>query len=214
MADLISQDIFDRLPEQFQRRARAISARVSELRRLLAPCDIAAIADAAVRLQGQLRWQPETDHDAFGAEFKSACADLPEWAVSEAANDFLAGRVENHTGQFMPTCAEFARHARSIIAPFRAEMSILRREAEHLFCRAEDEKRRARVAIERADPAVKERVKRMVAEARSGAPVIMARSHTQLTAKEQEVLDAMKKQPVYPSKIEQSRFVARRGGAA
>lgn len=206
MADVISKDIFDRLPERYQRRAREIASRVAELKRLMARCDVTAIADAAGRLQGQLRWQPETDHEAFGAEFKTACADLPEWAVSEATNDFLAGRVENHTGQYMPTCAEFARHARTIVAPFLSEMSILRREAEHLFVRAEDERRRAVIALQRADPAVKNRVKQMMTAARAGAPVVLGSVKTAITDETQEKLDALKKKPEFRSKIHETRL--------
>jgi hypothetical protein len=207
MADLVSQDIFDRLPERYQRRAREISARVGELKALLKRCDIPAIVDAAVRLQGQLRWQPETDHESFGSEFKTSCADLPEWAISEAANDFLAGRVDNHTGQFMPTCAEFARHARLIIRPFHAEMSILRREAEQLFERAEDERRRQIIELERQDPNQRRRIRAMIDEAVKGsAKQISAIPHTPIDEKTQAQLDALKlPQRDHVSKIPQTK---------
>ncbi|MGQ3295855.1 MAG: hypothetical protein ACT6U0_27120, partial [Shinella sp.] len=193
MADLISADMFDRLPERYQRRAREISARVAELRVLLARCDAEAIADAAGRLQGQLRWQPETDHEAFGREFRPACADLLEWAVSEATNDFLSGRIENHTGQFMPSCAEFARHARAIIAPFIGEMNGLRNEAERLFERAEDEARRAALAVERADPAVRTRVRVLLTAAKAGAPLpVTGRAHIGTSPETQAEMDKLR----------------------
>ncbi len=208
MADLIPSDEFNRLPERYQRRAREISARVGELRTLLARCDVATIADAAGRLQGQLRWQTETDHEAFGREFRAACADLPEWAVSEATNDFLAGRVENHTGQFMPTCAEFARHARAIIAPFIGEKNGLRNEAERLFERAEDDARRAALAVERADPAVKARVRGLLAAAKAGAPLpVTSRTHTGITAEAQSEMDKLRVRRPQVSKLEDSRLV-------
>lgn len=207
MADLVSQDIFDRLPARYQRRAREISARVAEIRMLLKRCEVDAIVTAAVRLQGQLRWQPETDHEAFGQEFKAACADLPEWAISEAANDFLAGKVENHTGQFMPTCAEFAKHARSIIRPFLTEMSVLRREAEKLLERAEDERRREIIAIERQDPKRKERVRGMIEDAvRGSARALPPATHKPPNEETQARLDAMKvTRPQPESKIPQTR---------
>lgn len=207
MADLVSQDIFDRLPARYQRRARDISARVAEIRMLIRRCEVDAIVTAAVRLQGQLRWQPETDHEAFGQEFKAACADLPEWAISEAANDFLAGKVENHTGQFMPTCAEFAKHARLIIRPFLTEMSVLRREAEKLLERAEDERRREIIAIERQDPKRKERVRGMIEDAvRGSARDLPLAAHKPPNDEIQARLDAMKAaRPQPESKIPQTR---------
>lgn len=208
MADLIPSDVFNRLPERYQRRAREISGRVSELRVLLARCDAEAIADAAGRLQGQLRWQPETDHEAFGREFKIACCDLPEWAVSEATNDFLAGRVANHTGQFMPSCAEFARHARSIVAPFVGEMSGLRNEAERLFERAEDEARRTAIAIERADPVVRGRIRALLAAAKAGAPLaVNGRSHAAPLPEVQAEMDKLRVRRPHLSKLLDTRLV-------
>lgn len=208
MVDLVPNDIFDRLPERYQRRARDIATRVSELKLLLKRCELGAIVDAATRLQGQLRWQPETDHEAFGAEFRIACEDLPEWAVSEATNDFLAGRVANHTGQYMPTCAEFARHARSVVLPFMSEMSILRREAERLFDRAEDERRRDQIAIERARPGHREWVRQLAKSVTAGAPAISAKPHSSIDEETQARLDAMKA-PIHqpPSKLSQTSIV-------
>lgn len=207
MADLVSQDIFDRLPERYQRRAREISTRVAEIKTVLRRCEVQAIVSAAVRLQGQLRWQPDTDDEAFGPEFKASCLDLPEWAVSEATNDFLAGRVDNHTGQFMPTCAEFARHARSIIRPFQAEMSILRREAEQLFERAKDERRRQIIELERQDPNQRRRIRAMIEEAVKGsAKQISAMPHTPIDGKTQAQIDALKlPQRDHVSKIPQTK---------
>lgn len=208
MAELVPGDTFDRLPERYQRRARDIATRVSELKLLLKRCDIGAIVDAATRLQGQLRWQPETDHESFGAEFRIACEDLPEWAVSEATNDFLGGRVANHTGQFMPTCAEFARHARTIIAPFIGEMNGLRNEAERLFERAEDEARRAAIAIERADPAVRARIRVMLAAAKAGAPLpVTGRVHIGASPETKAEMDKLRVRRPHVSKLPETRLV-------
>ncbi len=208
MHDLVPKDIFDRLPEQYRRRARQIAARVAEIDRLLEPGKPIAVRDAALRICGQLRPQPEIKVDEFAAEFRAACADLPEWVVSEAANDYLAGRVENHTGQFVPTCAEFARHARSIVRPFAAERAGLRNEAERLFQRAEDDRRRELIAIERADPSVRKRVAAMVRKATAGASVISTdHRHGGTDDETQARLDALKRQPAEPkSKISQSRI--------
>ena len=207
MAELVPSDIFDRLPERYQRRARDIAARVSELKLLLKRCELGAIVDAATRLQGQLRWQPETDHEAFGAEFRIACEDLPEWAISEATNDFLAGRVPNHTGQYMPTCAEFARHARSVVLPFLTEMSLLRREAEQLFERAEDERRRAEIAIERAKPGHREWVRNLAKSVSAGAPRVGGKPHA-TNPEMQSRIDALKvKREPPPSKLDQTSIV-------
>ncbi|WP_296014306.1 hypothetical protein [uncultured Agrobacterium sp.] len=206
MFDLIAKDQFDRLPERYRERARQIALRVQEIDRLLAPAAAETVRDTALRLIGQFRPQPGMDVAGFGREFRGVCADLPEWAVCEAANDFMAGRVANHTGQFVPTCAEFGKQARAIIAPFHAERYALRIEASRLFDRAADEKRRALIAIERADPAVKARVRAIVAEARAGTPVKLSRPHGAISAQAQAVLDAMKKTQQHPSKISQTRI--------
>jgi hypothetical protein len=207
MRDLIPQDVFDRLPEQFRIRARQIAHRVTEIDRLLQPCSLDALREAGRRLHGQLRPQPEINVEDYAREFKAACADLPDWAVSEATNDFLAGRVENHTGQFMPTCAEFARHARSIIAPFRGERSGLRREAEKLFERAEDERRRQVIALERQDPKHLTRIRELKDRVLKGAPrSLSAAPHSRIAPEEQARLDALKRpRPEPVSKIPQSR---------
>jgi hypothetical protein len=207
MHDLIEQDKFDRLPERFRQRARDIAYRVGEIDRLLKRCQPPAIMDAAIRLRGQLRPQPGIEISDFVEEFRQACGDLPEWAISEATNDYLGGRVENHTGQFMPTCAEFAKHARSIVAPFVGERAGLRREAEKLFERAEDERRRAEIAVERAKPGHREWVRDLAKSVSAGAPRIASKPHT--TSPEMQArIDALKvkREPV-PSKLDQTSIV-------
>lgn len=202
MLEIVSQDIFDRLPERYRRRAREIGARVAEIDALLQPCNTGAIRDAALRLCGQLRPQPDVKIEEFADEFRLACSDLPEWVVSEATNDFLAGRVENHTGQFMPTCAEFARHARSIVSPFIGEKYGLRNEAERLMERAEDEARRAAIAIERADPGVQERVRCMLAKAKAGAPVLpTGRAHIGISQDARAEMDKYRRRTEHVSKL-------------
>jgi hypothetical protein len=208
MADLVPADIFERLPERYRRRAREIAARVSEIDMMLRRCDTGALRDAAVRLRGQLRPQPDVVMVDFAREFKTACGDLPEWAVSEATNDFLAGRVENHTGQFMPTCAEFARHARAIIAPFIGEKSGLRNEAERLFERAQDEARRAALAVERADPAVRARVRVMLATAKAGAPLpVTGRAHIGTSPETKAEINKLRVRRPHVSKLPETRLV-------
>jgi hypothetical protein len=212
MADLVAKDAFDRLPETYRRRAREIAARVREIDALMAPCNLDAIRDAVIRLRRQLRPQPDTDPAGIADGFKEHCRDLPEWALSEATNDFLAGRVDNHTGQFMPTCAEFAKRARSIMLPFLSERAALRIEASKLVERAEDEHRRHLIAIERQDPAVRQRVATMVEEATSGMVKGALRAeHGRLTDQTRAKLDALRKPRGFVSKIEQTKIV--RGGA-
>lgn len=208
MHDLVSEDQFDRLPERYRRRAREIGQRVGEIDRLLQHCKPAAIRDAAIRLCGQLRPQPGVEIGDFAEEFRQACADLPEWAVSESTNDFLGGRVDNHTGQFMPTCAEFAKHARSITAPFWGERVHLRREAEKLFERAEDERRRDQIAIERAKPGHREWVRNLARSVTAGAPVLTSHRHGSTDPEIQARLDALKpKRPEPESKLPQTSIV-------
>lgn len=208
MRDLIEQDKFDRLPERYRQRARDIAHRVAEIDRLLKRCQPPAIMDAAIRLRGQLRPQPGIEIADFAEEFRQACADLPEWAVSEATNDFLSGRVENHTGQFMPTCAEFAKHARSIVAPFFGERAGLRREAEKLFERAEDERRRAELAVERAKPGHREWVRNLARSVTAGTPQITSKPHNAKDPEMQARIDALKvKRAAPPSKLAQTSIV-------
>jgi hypothetical protein len=212
MHDLVSKDQFDRLPERYRQRARDIACRVGEIDRLIEHCKPAAIRDAAIRLRGQLRPQPGIEIGDFAEEFRQACGDLPEWAVSEATNDFLAGRVENHTGQFMPTCAEFAKHARSIVAPFYGERVGLRREAQMLFQRAEDERRRDEIAVERAKPGHREWVRNLAKSVTAGSPAITSRAHSAADPEMQAQIDALKPKREAPaSKLSQTRIVQSRG---
>ena len=207
MHDLVPKDQFDRLPERYRQRARDIAFRVGEIDRLTARCKPTAIRDAAIRLCGQLRPQPGIEITDFAEEFRQACADLPEWAISEATNDYLGGRVENHTGQFMPTCAEFAKHARSIIAPFLGERAGLRREAEKLFERAEDDRRRAEIAVENAKPGHREWVRQLARSVSAGAPKLASKKHNTLDPAKQAKLDALKSPPrEHVSKIPQTRI--------
>ena len=211
MYDIVSEDIFDRLPERYRHRARSIAERVAEIDRLIQRCKPVAIRDAAIRLRGQLRPQPGIEIGDFADEFRQACADLPEWAISEATNDYLGGKVENHTGQFMPTCAEFAKHARSIILPFMSERASLRREAEKLFERAEDERRRDQIAIERAKPGHREWVRNLAKSVTVGAPVLSDRRHAGIDAQKQAQLDALKRPTQeHISKIPQTRIARAR----
>lgn len=207
MTDLIAADSFDRLPERYRRRAREIARRVSEIDAFLASASSEQIGEELKRMRRQLRPQPDTEPADMAQGFKDACRDLPAWVVSEAANDFLAGRVANHTGQYMPTCAEFAKRAREAMTPFLAERAALRIEAGKLIERASDEARRDAIAIERQDPQVKARVAAMLADAKMSAPDPIRYSHGALTPEKQARLDAMKRHKSPPSKIAESRMV-------
>jgi hypothetical protein len=208
MHDLVPKDQFDRLPERYRQRAREIAFRVGEIDRLTVRCKPSAIRDAALRLCGQLRPQPGIEITDFAEEFRQACADLPEWAISEATNDYLGGKVENHTGQYMPTCAEFAKHARSVVAPFLGERAGLRREAEKLFERAEDERRRAEIAVERARPGHREWVRNLARSITAGAPQITGQPHGAHDPEMQARIDALKvKREPPPSKLDETSIV-------
>lgn len=210
MSDLPSKANFGRLPEHYRRRAGEIANRVRDIDAMLQPCLPAKIGDVVVRMFRQFREQPGIDHSTMGAEYREACKDLPEWAISEAANDFLAGRVENHTGQFMPTCAEFAKRARSILVPFLSERSALRIEASKLVERAEDDHRRHLIEMERQDPAVRKRVSALVENVMAGAPRQIPTRHTGLTPERQNRIDALKRPRQFESKITQTR-IAKQG---
>lgn len=207
MSDLPSTERFNRLPEIYRRRAQEIAARVTQIDALLPPCEPDAIRDAVIRLRAQLRPQPDTETGDMLSEFKVACRDLPEWALSEATSDFLAGRVENHTGQFMPTCAEFAKHARTVLLPFLAERAALRVEASKLVERAEDQARRDRIAIERQDPAVRARVKALVGEVAAFVPKALPSPHGSASAEDKKRLEALRKPRAFQSKLGETRIV-------
>lgn len=206
MHDLIAKDTFDRLPERYRDRAREIARRVSEIDALLKPCTPNDIRDEVVRLRSQLRAQPDTDARELADAFKAACRDLPAWAIAEAANDFLAGRVDNHTGQYMPTCAEFAKRARHILTPFLAEHSSLRFEATKLIERAADEHRRHLIDMERSDPAVRERVAQLIEDANFVSAKPIRALHGRLNAEVAAKLDALRKPRKFVSKIDQTRI--------
>lgn len=206
MAEILQFDQFARLPERYRERARQIAQRVAEIDALCRPCEPRAIGDAVLRMFRQFREQPGADYAELGNEYRGACRDLPEWAVSEAANDFLAGRVENHTGQYMPTCAEFARRAREIIVPFLAERSALRSEADKLVERAEDEARRNFIAIERANPVVKARVAKLHEQIVTGMPKRVALQGHSMTPERQAAIDALKKPREFVSRIAETKL--------
>jgi hypothetical protein len=205
MRDLVAGDHLAKLPERYQRRAREIAERVSQIAKLCQPASAAEIGAELKRLRGQFRPQPDIDTRDMAEGFLHACRDLPAWAISEAANDFLAGRVDNHTGQFMPTCAEFAKRARSILVPFLSERAALRTEASKIVERAEDDARRHIIAMERQDPKVRQRVAVLVENAMAGLPVIGSQPHRDQPAGPTN-LDAYRKPRVFESKITQTKI--------
>ncbi|TPK42287.1 MULTISPECIES: hypothetical protein [unclassified Mesorhizobium] len=207
MRDLVATDDFDKLPEKYRDRARAIKARVAEIGELMKPCDAADTRAAVLRMAGQFRDQPEIDHAEMAGQFLAACRDLPAWAVSEAASDFLAGRVDNHTGQFMPTCAEFAKRARAIMTPFLSERAALRTEASKLIDRAREDHKRHLIEMERQDPAVRKRVAALAEAATAGAAKRQGLPRIAMNQAEQKRIDALKRPRQDISKLEQTKIV-------
>lgn len=206
MSEIVPTDVFARLPERYQRRARQIADRVKDIDATLVPAAALEIGDELKRMRRHFRPQPDTEPAEMARGFRDACADLPVWAISEAAADFLAGRVDSHTGQFMPTCAEFAKRARSIMLPLLSERSALRVEAEKLLERAADDDRRARIQIERQDPKVRARVEALVGSAMKGAPAITAPKRMQLTDDDVRKMDAFRKPRELPSKVADTKL--------
>lgn len=199
--ELVSHDKLKLLPERYRIRAEQIRIRVESINGLLSPCRSGQIGEAVIRLRRQFRAQPDTEAGSLASEYLAACRDLPEWAVSETANDFLAGRVESHTGQFMPTCAEFAKRARHIMTPFLAELSSLRIEASKLVERAMDDERRHHIDMERQSPAVRRRVAALAEAFTAGSAKSQALPHLGLNEQEQARIDAFKKERPVVSKI-------------
>ncbi|TPN26608.1 hypothetical protein FKO01_25370 [Mesorhizobium sp. B2-3-3] len=207
MSDLVHQDQFDRLPEKYRHRAREIGARVAAIDAMMKPSNPMFVGETVIRMFRQFREQPGVSNADMASEYRTACIDLPEWALSEAANDFLAGRVDNHTGQFMPTCAEFAKRARDIMRPFLAERAALRTEASKLIERAADDHRRHLIELERQDPAVRKRVAALVEAATAGAAKRQGLPHLGLDKAEQQRVDALKRPRQEISKLEQTKIV-------
>jgi len=206
MGDVVQTDKFSRLPERYQRRAREIAIRVSEIDALCSPATPEAIGAELKRMRRQLLPQPGIEDADMAKGYLDACRDLPEWALSEAANDYLGGKVDNHTGRYMPLCAEFAKRARLILMPFLSERAGLRAEASKLIERAADEARRDRIAIERSDPAVKARVAALTEKVTKGAAKKQALTHSGLDAEKQRRMDALRKPVPFKSKIDQTRI--------
>ncbi|TPM39599.1 hypothetical protein [Mesorhizobium sp. B2-3-4] len=207
MAELVPQDQFDKLPERYRRRAREIARRVSEIDALTKSCEPGDIGAVVLRMFRQFRDQPGIVHAEMAEAFREACCDLPGWSISEACNDFLAGRVENHTGQFMPTCAEFARRARAIMTPFLSERAALRTEASKLIERATDDHKRHLIEMERQDPAVRKRVAALAEAVTAGAARRQGLPHLGLNEAEQQRIDALKRPRQDVSKLEQTKIV-------
>ncbi len=161
---------FDGLPEKYQARARDISKRVFEIDDLLKAGTKQAIKDAVLDISNQLRPQPETEAKDLVEGYLRACDGFPDWAISEAVNDYLSGQVENHTGQFIPTCAEFAKRVRLIVQPFQIERHGLEYEARRLIDRAKDEARRNQIERERRSPERQKRVESIMDKARKAIP--------------------------------------------
>lgn len=207
MSDLVPQDQFDRLPEKYRQRAREIGARVAAIDAMMKPSNPLFVGETVIRMFRQFREQPGVSNADMASEYRTACSDLPEWALSEAANDFLAGRVDNHTGQFMPTCAEFAKRARSIMLPFLSERAALRTEASKLVERATDDHKRHLIDMERQDPAVRKRVAALVDVAIAGAAKRKVLPHLGLNEAEQKRIDALKRPRQDVSKLEQTKIV-------
>lgn len=205
MLELVPQDRFDKLPEAYRLRARQIAERVGTIDSLLLPSKPEAVGAAVVRLAKQFLPQPDVDTRDMASEFRAACRDLPEWAVSEATNDFLGGRVDSHSGKFMPICAEFAKRARSILLPLLAERASLRVEASKLVERAEDDRRRHLIEMERQRPAVRKRVADLTEAFIAGTAKSQARPHIGLSDDAMSRLAALKKPRQFQSKIGHSK---------
>lgn len=203
--DLISLDEYSHLPERYRLRALEIKHRVETINAMLVPCQPEAVKSAVKRLGGQFQPQPDTDGKSVVSEYLIACRDLPEWAVSEATNDYLGGRVDNHSGRYMPTCAEFAKRARHILVPFLSERSILKGEASKLVERAVDDYNRHLIDMERQDPAVCRRVAELAASIDIAAPKRRGLPHIGLDPETQKRIDALKRPRQFESKIGHSK---------
>lgn len=214
MADLVPADKFSRLPEKYQRRAREIAARVADIDALLVAATAREIGDELKRMGRRLEPQPGSDPAEVAKAYLEACTaspPIPSWAVSEAANDYCFGRVEDHSGKFVPHAPEFAKRARSLLKSLYAERAILRTEAEKLIERAADDARRHRIEMERQDPAVRARVAKLHMDAIAGAPKRQALRHIGLSEDQQKRLDAYKvKREPQPSKLLETRVVQRK----
>jgi hypothetical protein len=206
MGDVVQVDKFSRLPERYQRRAREIASRVSEIDALCSPATSEAIGSELKRMRRQLLPQPGIEDADMAKGYLDACRDLPEWALAEAANDYLGGKVDNHTGRYMPLCAEFAKRARSILMPFLAERAGLRTEASKLVERATDEARRDRIAVEKSDPAVKARVATLVEKVTKGAAKKLSLTHTGIDDDARRRMDVLRKPVPFKSKIDQTKI--------
>lgn len=206
MSDVVPADKFSRLPERYQRRAREIATRVSEIEALCRPASSQEVGAELKRLRRHFLPQPDTDVAAMAEGYRSSCRDLPAWAISEAANDYLDGRVDGHTGRYMPVCAEFAKRAREILIPFMSERSALRVEASKLIERAQDDHRRHLIDMERQDPAVRQRVSALVEKVTIGAAKKQSLPHGTLDEQKRRRLDAFRKPVPFKSKIDQTKI--------
>lgn len=173
----IIQSQFSGLPEKYQHIASDLLEQISITEEKLLPAG-REVAKAACILMGK-HFRPQADADAgiVMEGYITALAELPEWAIAEAINCFISGLVENHSGQFMPTSAEFAKVARAQFMPVWTHWRSLRSEVNRLEQDCRDEQRRIDVEAFRNDPDARNRILLLIEDATKGLP-----SHTSPSA--------------------------------
>lgn len=191
------------LPEKYQVIAERLMTKAKSIEGRLQPASPDVIVQVSVKMAKRLRKQPEFSGEEVLAAYREALEGLPAWAIEEASKMFLSGAVQNHTGQYMPTCAEFAKVVREIVRPLELEWRSIRTRVNHLKTECQEEQRRIEVEAFRNNPEARARILLLIEDATKGLPTLTGPSaQHSMTDERRRALDAYRKpEPPHKSKI-------------
>lgn len=166
----IATNQFASLPEKYQEKARYLLSEISMAEKFITPSSQKDADNACIELSKHFRPQPDSEPTEVRDGYRAALASLPAWSISDAVQCFIRGDVDNHTGQFMPTCAEFAKVAKLLRSPRMANWLSLKSQINRLKTDCEEERRRDEIEKFRNDPEALDRVKKLVEQITKGSP--------------------------------------------
>lgn len=126
---------------------RTLESREARLAYLLRPGSQSQSVDQALTLLRASFASSIPDHNTavvIMQGLRMSFSALPGWVALEVVNRFVSGRVERRDNRFIPTSAEIAVEARSVLRPYEAErgdiLKVLRAETYTLASKEERER--------------------------------------------------------------------------
>lgn len=101
-----------------------LQARRDDIVAGLTPATRAEIGRLVAYVRTLLPAQGNDDPELVVNGYISILSGLPLWALDQACNDFLKGRVPDHK-TFAPTCDQIAARARSLVSRFESEIAAI-----------------------------------------------------------------------------------------